>query len=91
MHLNEPVAVRRTWNAKRDLLFLAMTHHRLGHDPRCEAMPDRGVTADRHPERPRNAPATGLTGLEDQILRREAEAVILYDPIFPADPFAPAR
>jgi hypothetical protein len=23
-----------------------------------------------------------------QLLRREAEAVILYDPIFPADPFA---
>jgi hypothetical protein len=23
-----------------------------------------------------------------QVLRREAEAVILYDPVFPADPFA---
>ncbi len=24
-----------------------------------------------------------------QVLRREAEAIILYDPIFPPDPFAP--
>jgi hypothetical protein len=24
-----------------------------------------------------------------QVLRREAEAVVLYDPAFPADPFAP--
>ena len=26
-----------------------------------------------------------------QLLRREAEALILYDPVFPADPFAKTR
>ncbi len=27
--------------------------------------------------------------LKIRLLRSEAEAVILYDPVFPADPFAP--
>ena len=27
--------------------------------------------------------------MEIRLLRNEAEAVVLYDPVFPADPFAP--
>jgi tetratricopeptide (TPR) repeat protein len=66
-----------------DWAFLAMAHHRLGH--RREAR----HWLDRLRE---NQPGTELLGswyeLEVRLLRSEAEAVILYDPVFPDDPFA---
>jgi hypothetical protein len=37
--------------------------------------------------RPSESPGRSWDEVEIRVLRREAEAVILYDPIFPADPF----
>ena len=67
----------------QDWPFLAMAHHRLGH--RDEAR--------RWLEKLRNRqPSTDSDKfwdeLEIRLLSSEAEAVVLYDPIFPADPFA---
>jgi hypothetical protein len=61
-----------------------MAHHRLGH--RAEAL--------HHLERLRaNQPGADtpgfMLGLQIRFLKREAEAEILYAPIFPADPFSP--
>jgi hypothetical protein len=65
------------------LAFLALAHHRLGH--RAEAR----VWLDRLREhRPSEDPARFWDELEIRLLRSEAEAVILYDPVFPNDPFA---
>ena len=74
----------------RNRLVLAMAHERLGHTAqaraflaeaqrlwqRIEAMKIDGAVASYTPDWPCV-----------QLLRREAEALILYDPVFPADPF----
>jgi tetratricopeptide (TPR) repeat protein len=66
-----------------DSAFLAMAHHRLGH--RAEARLWLNTMRNRKPNPDRNA----VWGeLEISLLQSEAEALILYDPIFPADPFA---
>jgi tetratricopeptide (TPR) repeat protein len=68
----------------RDWAFLAMAHARLGHGPEARSWLDR-LASFQAPEGPDRF-------WEEQralILRREAEAVVLYDPAFPADPFAP--
>jgi hypothetical protein len=64
-------------------VFLAMAHHQLGHDAEARRWLDqlRAHRANEDPDAYRNE-------LEIRLLRREAEAVILYDPIFPIDPFA---
>jgi tetratricopeptide (TPR) repeat protein len=67
-----------------DWVFLAMAHHRLGHHGEARRWLDR--FRDR---RPRLAPDAFWGELEIRLLRAEAEAVVLWDPIFPADPFAP--
>jgi WD40 repeat protein/tetratricopeptide (TPR) repeat protein len=82
----------RAW----DWLFLAMIHSRLGHTSegcRCLKEADQWITeADKAPlgtenEGPRWSNLTErLTTL---FLRREAEAVVRFDPGFPAEPFAP--
>ena len=75
MQLKESVAAKGGWRAKRDLLFLGMAHHRLGHTldaRRCLNEASRPVVALRAEERPISWPDR----LEYQILRREAEAVI---------------
>jgi tetratricopeptide (TPR) repeat protein len=63
-----------------DSLLLALAHYRLGH--RDEAL--------RQLARP--TPPYGRPWADRQLrhLRSEAEALILHDPGFPADPFAPA-
>jgi len=73
-------------------LVLAMAHHRLGDAAQSRALLDevgrwwKGVEVTKTD----GAVAVPVTDwLSLQLLRREAEAVILYDPIFPADPFAP--
>jgi tetratricopeptide (TPR) repeat protein len=63
--------------------FLAMAHHHLGH--RDEALRWLGRLRAR---RPNTHPTAFWDELEIRLLRSEAEAVILYDPVFPADPFA---
>ncbi len=60
-----------------------MAHYRLGH--REEA----GRWLNRLGDRKRNPnPEAFWDELEIRLLQTEAEAVMLYDPIFPADPFA---
>jgi tetratricopeptide (TPR) repeat protein len=71
-------------NIEADWAFLAMAHHRLGHHDEARRWLDR-----LHDRRPRVAPNTFWGELEIRLLRAEAEAVVLWDPIFPADPFAP--
>ena len=66
-----------------DWPFLAMAHHRLGDSDEARRWLDR-----LHNRQPSTDPNRFWTELEIYLLRSEAEAVVLYDPIFPADPFA---
>jgi tetratricopeptide (TPR) repeat protein len=63
--------------------FLAMAHHRLGH--RDEASRWLGKLREYQPSENLDRFWDELT---TRLLRSEAEAVILYDPVFPNDPFA---
>jgi hypothetical protein len=66
-----------------DWAFLALAHHRLGH--RDEA----GHWLDRlRGHQSSTDPAQFWVELEIRLLRSEAEAVVLYGPAFPDDPFA---
>ena len=67
-----------------DLAFLAMAHQRLGQPAVARAMLDRL----RDVMRQRGSLAASQVA-EDLAFLAEAEAVVLYDPIIPADPFAP--
>jgi WD40 repeat protein/tetratricopeptide (TPR) repeat protein len=81
----------------RDRLFRAMIHSRLGHAGEARRLL---ADADRWlEEAERSTPSTQSSSNQpdwqmvmDQqmthLLRNEAEAVIRYDPVFPADPFA---
>ena len=72
-------------------LMLAMAQMRLGH---TQAARDTIRKFQQALERVEGAKTDGAVSLSTtdwlptQVLRREAEALILYDPIFPADPFA---
>jgi tetratricopeptide (TPR) repeat protein len=63
--------------------LLAMAHHGLGHHDDARRWLDR--LRERQPS---TDPAHFGMELEIRLLRSEAEAVILYDPVFPDDPFA---
>jgi hypothetical protein len=69
--------------APEDLAFLAMAHQRLGHIAEARGMLDRL----RELMRPGNT-VGGVTS-ENRAFLAEAEAVVLYDPTFPANPFCP--
>jgi hypothetical protein len=64
-----------------DLAFLAMTHQRLGHPTEAKEMLGRL----RDLSRQTSLPVSRVDGV--RACQAEAEAVVLYDPIFPADPF----
>jgi tetratricopeptide (TPR) repeat protein len=81
--LEEGIQKRKGESSEADWVFLAMAHQRLGHHDEARRWLDR--FRDR---RPRRTP-TFWGELEIRLLRAEAEAVVLWDPIFPADPFAP--
>jgi WD40 repeat protein/serine/threonine protein kinase len=66
-----------------DFAFLSMAHHRLGH--REEAL---GSLDRLRKYQPVSAPDRFWYDHAIRLLRSEAEAVILYDPVFPDDPFA---
>jgi eukaryotic-like serine/threonine-protein kinase len=66
-----------------DWAFLAMAHAYLGHAVEARHWLDR-----MRAPRPSAGPLRVLDELEAGLLRREAEAVVLLDPAFPADPFA---
>ena len=61
-----------------------MAHHQLGHEAEARLWLDR-----LRAHRPNENPDAFWNELEIRLLRREVEALILYDPVFPADPFAP--
>jgi hypothetical protein len=61
-----------------------MAHHRLGHRDEARRWLER---LRQHP--PSTDPAQFFYEQGVRLLRSEAEAVILYDPVFPTDPFAP--
>jgi WD40 repeat protein/serine/threonine protein kinase len=66
-----------------DWLLLAMAHHRLGHRDLARRWLER-LADYRASEDPRMF----SYDLDIRLLRCEAEALILYDPVFPDDPFA---
>jgi tetratricopeptide (TPR) repeat protein len=79
-HLEESV---RRQGVPEDWAFLAMTHQCLGHHEEALHWLDR-LQARQFSGRPEHF----WGELQGRILRREAEGVVLEDPIFPADPFA---
>jgi tetratricopeptide (TPR) repeat protein len=66
-----------------DWSLLAMAHHRLGHRDLARRWLER--MGDYQPS---ESPSRFTRELEIRLLRSEAEAVVLFDPVFPADPFA---
>ena len=82
--LEEAVQKRNGVSIEADWVFLAMAHQRLGHHDEARRWLDR--FRDRSPNLD---PSAFWDELEIRLLRAEAEAVVLWDPIFPADPFAP--
>jgi len=80
----EGIQKQRGESTPQDWAFLAMAHHQLGQRAEALRWLDRVRTY-----KPTEKPAAFWEELEIRLLRNEAEAVILYDPIFPADPFAP--
>jgi WD40 repeat protein/tetratricopeptide (TPR) repeat protein len=84
-------AIRRLGEAVRilkgglpvDWAFLAMAHDRLGHHAEARRWLER-----LRNHQPSADPSLFWHEMVIRLLRSEAEAVILYDPVFPADPFA---
>jgi len=81
--LKEGIQLRDGRGVPKDWVFLAMAHHRLGHPEEARRLLDRLRNHE-----PSTDPNKFWDELEIRLLRSEAEAVILYDPVFPADPFA---
>jgi Tetratricopeptide repeat len=81
--LEERIQKRKGESSEADWVFLAMAHHRLGNHDEARRWLDR--FRDRRPEL---APNMFWYELEIRLLRAEVEAVVLWDPIFPVDPFA---
>jgi hypothetical protein len=76
---------RLQWGGPVDLAFLAMADHRLGH--RKEALHSLDELRGMQDQFP-TFPEFFWIHLAVRLLRSEAEAVVLYDPVFPEDPFA---
>ncbi len=81
--LEESIRERGGESLPQDWVFLALAHHQLGHRAEALRWLDRFRTY-----KPNEKPVAFWDELEIRLLRNEAEAVILYDPVFPADPFA---
>ena len=81
--LDDGIRLRGGVSVSQEWSFLAMAHHRLGHGDEARRYLDR-----LRNRQPNTDPNLFWEELEIRILRSEAEAVILYDPVFPADPFA---
>jgi hypothetical protein len=70
---------------------LAMAHERSGHTVQARALLEDAKRSLNMLEAAKVDGAISMPTVDwlpVQILRREAESVILYDPIFPANPFA---
>jgi len=81
--LDEGIRLRGGVSEPGDWAFLAMAHHRLGHCTEARRWLER-----LREHQPSADPSEFWDELEIRLLRSEAEAVILHDPVFPADPFA---
>jgi tetratricopeptide (TPR) repeat protein len=81
--MEEGIRVRRGISEPQDWTFLALAHRRLGHHAEARRWLDRFQTY-----RPSADPDQLWNELEIRLLRSEAESVVLFDPVFPADPFA---
>jgi tetratricopeptide (TPR) repeat protein len=82
----------RAW----DWLFLAMIHSRLGHPSEALRFLQQAdewiIEADKAPSGSEQKGPRWMDLTERPtilILHREAEAVVRFDPVFPANPFAP--
>jgi tetratricopeptide (TPR) repeat protein len=82
LRLEEGIRLRKK-EERTDWPFLAMAHHRLGHRDEARMWLEKLRKGE-----PNADPGQFWQEMEIRLLRNEAEAVILYDPIFPADPFA---
>jgi len=80
--LEEGIQRRGGESLPQDWVFLALAHHQLAHRPEALRWLDRFRTY-----RANEKPDAFWQELEIRLLRNEAEALILYDPIFPRDPF----
>jgi hypothetical protein len=91
--LEDGIQKRKGRSSEADWVFLAMAHHRLGHHDEARRWLDRGGERSERVRFP--VRGSGFAShefwvkLEIRLLRAEAEALVLWDPIFPADPFAP--
>ncbi len=81
--LGDGIRLRGGDSVPQDWAFLAMAHHRLGHPDEARHWLDRLRNRQRSTD-----PDQFWEELEIRLLHSEAEAVVLYDPVFPADPFA---
>jgi hypothetical protein len=72
-------------------LVLAMAHARLGHVAQARALLAEAQRTWQHILASKTGGAVSLQTpdwLPLQLILSEAEALVLYDPVFPADPFA---
>jgi WD40 repeat protein/tetratricopeptide (TPR) repeat protein len=81
--LTDGIQRRNGASEPQDWVFLALAHHRLGHREQALSW----LQKLRRPN-PTQEPGSFWSELEMRLFTSEAEAVILYDPIFPADPIA---
>ena len=81
--LDGSIRLRSGNNVPKHWAFLAMSHHRLGHRDQARRYLDQ-----LRSHQPLTDPSHFWDEVEIRLLQNEAEATILYDPIFPADPFA---
>ncbi len=81
--LEEGIGLRGEVGVPLEWAFLAMAHQRVGHRDEAIRLLER-----LREHQPSADPVEFWKELEIRLLRSEAEAVILYDPVFPADPFA---
>jgi Flp pilus assembly protein TadD len=81
--MQEGIERRGGTSVPDDWPFLAMAHHRLQHHVEARRWLERLQS-----HQPSTDPARFWAELEARLLRSEAEAVILYDPVFPDDPFS---
>ena len=82
--LDEGIQKRNGVSIREDWVFMAMAHYRLGHHDEARRWLDQ--FRDRSPDLDSSA---FWAELEVRLLRTEAETVVLWDPIFPADAFTP--
>jgi tetratricopeptide (TPR) repeat protein len=81
--LEEGIRLRKGQSLPQDWVFLSMARGRLGHHNEARRWLDRFRSYQ-----PNADPNQFWEELEIRLLRTEADAVVVYDPIFPADPFA---